>query len=61
MLKIKYLNVSDLVKKTDNNSKITEIEKKITDHDHDKSITTQKLHKLASEKFASRITKADLP
>ena len=60
MLKIKYLNVSDLVKKTGNNSKITELEKKITDHDHDKSITTQKFHKLASEKFASRITKADL-
>ena len=38
----KIPNVSNLVKKTDYNTKISEIENKITtDHDHDKYITTQ--------------------
>ena len=32
----KIPNVSDLIKKTDCNIKINEIEKKIPDHDHDK-------------------------
>ena len=39
----KVPNVSNLVKKTDSNRKISEIEKKITDHDHDKYITTTNL------------------
>ena len=34
---------SDLVKKTDYNTKISEIENKINDHDHTKYITTQNL------------------
>ena len=34
------LDVSSLVKKTNYNTKITEIEKKLTDHNHDKYITT---------------------
>ena len=33
-------NISSLVKKTDYDTKITEIEKKITDHNQDKYITT---------------------
>ena len=38
----KIPNVSNLVKKTDNNTKISEIENKITtDHDHDKYIATE--------------------
>ena len=36
----KILSVSSLVTKTDYNTKITEIKKKLTDHNHDKSITT---------------------
>ena len=37
---------NDLVKKTDNNTKINEIEKKITDHNHSKKhITTQEFDK----------------
>ena len=36
----KKSNVSNLLKKTDYNTKISEIDKKITDHDHDKCITT---------------------
>ena len=38
-------NVSNLVKKIDYNTKIIEIENKITtDHDHDKYITTQEFN-----------------
>ena len=36
----KISNVSSLVKKTDYDTKITEIEKKLTDHNHNKYITT---------------------
>ena len=39
----KILNISTLVKKTIYNTKITETEKKLTDHNHDKYITTQSL------------------
>ena len=40
----KIPNVSNLNKKTDYNTKINEIEKKITDHDHDIFITTRKFN-----------------
>ena len=53
-------NVSNLVKKTDNNTKISEIEKKITDHDHDKYITTPEFNKLLAGNFAARWTQANL-
>ena len=36
----KKRSVSNLVKKTDYNTTINDIEKKITDHDHDEYITT---------------------
>ena len=36
----KIPDVSSLVKNTYYNTKITEIEKKLTDHNHDKYITT---------------------
>ena len=42
---------SKLVKKTDYNTKITEIEKKLTDHSHDKYITTTEFKKLATDAF----------
>ena len=48
-------------KKTDYNTKISEIENKITtDHDHDKYITTQEFNKLASENFTARLAQANL-
>ena len=47
-------NVSNLVKKTDYSTKISEIENKITtDHDHDKYVTTQEFKKLTSENFTA--------
>ena len=36
----KMPNISSLVNKTDHNTKITGIEKNLTDHNHDKHITT---------------------
>ena len=62
LLKIKYLpNVSNLVKKTYYNEKISEIENKITtDHNHDKHITTQKFNKLTTENFSARLKQPKL-
>ena len=53
-------NVSNLVKKSDCNSKINEIKKKITDHDHDKYIATPEFNKLTSENFTARPKQANL-
>ena len=41
LLKIKYLVLVILVKNTDYNTKINEMEKKIADHSHEKYITTE--------------------
>ena len=46
--------------KTDYNTKINEIENKITDHDHDKYITTQGFNKLTSEDFTVRLAQTNL-
>ena len=56
----KIPNVSNLVKTTDYHTKISEIEKKITDHDHDKYITTPEFNKLTAEIFDLRLKRADL-
>ena len=60
----KIPSVSSLVKKTDYDTKVTEIEKKLTNHDHDKYITTRKFSTLAAVfnatlAQANLITKAD--
>ena len=53
----KMSNISCLVKKkTDYNTKITEIEKKLTDHNHDKYITTPEFNTLAANVFNARLT-----
>ena len=41
VVEIKIPEVSSFVKKRNYNTKITEIEKRLTDHNHDKYITTQ--------------------
>ena len=57
----KIPNVSNFVKKTDYNTKISEIENKIaTDHDLDKYITAQGFNKLTSENFTARLSQANL-
>ena len=52
--------LSNLVKKTDYNTKINELEKKITDHKNDRYITTPEFNKLTTENFAGRLAQANL-
>ena len=59
-LLIKIPNVNNLVKKTDYNTKISDIEKKITDHDHDKYITTPEFNTLAASAFNARLAQANV-
>ena len=49
-----------LVKKTHYNTKVSEIEKKITDHDHDKYIATPEFSKWTAENFGARLAQANL-
>ena len=48
------------LKKADCKTIINEIGKKITDHDHDKYITTPKFNNLTAENFAPRLAQANL-
>ena len=56
----KISNVSNLIKKTDYNTKINEIGNRITYHDHGKYITTPEFNKLTSENLAGRLKQANL-
>ena len=49
-----------MVKKTDCDTKISELEKKIADQNHDKYITTSEFNKLTAENFAARLAQANL-
>ena len=53
-------DVSNLVKNTDYNTKMNEIEKKIADHDHHKYITTPDINnKITTENLAARLLQAN--
>ena len=56
----KIPDFSNLVKKTDYNTKIREIENKVSGHDHGKYITTSEFNKLTTEIFTARLTQAHL-
>ena len=56
----KIPDVSSLVKKTGFDTKVGEIEKKLTDHNHGKYITTPEFTKLAAKNFAARLKQANL-
>ena len=56
----KIPNVSNLVKKLDYNSKISEIENKITGLNHDKYISAPDFNRLTTESFAPRLKQANL-
>ena len=57
----KIRNVSSLVKKkTDRNTAISEIEKTLTDHNHDEYITTPEFNNLAAVVFDARLKQANL-
>ena len=48
------------LKKTDYNSKITEIENKLNNHNHNKYIDTQEFNKVAADVFNVRLAQAKL-
>ena len=56
----KIPSIISLVKKIDYNTKTTEIEKKLIDHNHDKYITTPKFNTLAADVFSARLSQANL-
>ena len=60
VVKNKISSISNLVKKTDYNIKVTEIEKKLTDRNHDKYITTPEFNSLAADVFNARLAQFNL-
>ena len=53
-------SVSSLVKETYHDTKITEIENKLNNHNHDKYITTPEFNTLAADVFNARLAQANL-
>ena len=56
----KIPSVSNLVKKTNYDTKVTEIENKLNNHNHDKYIDTQEFNKLAAHVFNARLAQGNL-
>ena len=56
----KIPSVSNLVKNTEYDTKISELEKNLTDHIHDKYITTPQLNTLATSVFNVRLAQRNL-
>ena len=48
------------LKKTDYDTKVTEIENKLNNHNHDKYITTTEFNTLTVDIFNARLSQADL-
>ena len=53
-------DVSSLVKKTDYDVKILDIEKKVNNHDPDEYITTSEFNNLIKENFKANLAQANL-
>ena len=49
-----------MVKKTNYNTKVTKIENKLNNHNHDKYIDTPEFNKLAADDFNARLAQAIL-
>ena len=58
--KIKCLVLVIQLKKTDDNTKVTKIANKLSNHNHDKYITTTEFNKLTADVFNARIPQANL-
>ena len=56
----KIPDASNLVKKTNCDTKLSELENKLSDHNCDKYITTPEFNKLTAENFAARLKQANL-
>ena len=59
-LNIKYLVLEVQLKKTDYDTKINELEKKLTDHNHDKYINTPECNTLAASVLKAGLAQANL-
>ena len=59
-LENKIPDISSLVKKTDYSAKITDIENKVDNHNHDKYIATSEFNKLAADVFNARLPQTNL-
>ena len=53
-------SVGSLVKKVDYNTKVTDIENKLNNHNHDKYIDTSEFNKLAADVFNARLAQTNL-
>ena len=56
----KIPSISVLVKKTDYNTKITDIENKLNNHNHDKYVATSEFNTLTANVFNTRLAQANL-
>ena len=56
----KISDLSSLVKKTNYDTKISDLEKKLTDHNHDKYIIIPEFNSLAASVFNARLAQANL-
>ena len=56
----KIPSINGLVKKTDYNTKITDIENKVNNHNHDKYVATSEFNTLAANAFNARLAQANL-
>ena len=59
-MKKKKSNVSNLVKKTDCDTKITDIENKLNNHNREKYIDTSEFNKLVVDVFNAELAQANL-
>ena len=56
----KIPDISGLIKKIDYNTKITDIENKLNNHNHDKYVATSEFNTLATNVFNARLAQANL-
>ena len=56
----KIADVSNLVKRTDYDTKNTDFENTLYNHNHDKYITTPEFNTLAADAFNARLARANL-
>ena len=56
----KIPSINGLLKKTDYNTKITDIENKLDNHNHDTYVATSEFNTLAANVFNARLAQANL-
>ena len=59
-MKNKIPNIKSSVKKANYDVKITDIEKKLTDHNHDKHIKNPEFNTLAADVFNAKLAQGNL-